>query len=128
MLHLVKEIIKIQAFILTLKFNTGEILDVNLESKLREWSNEPDSLYKQLLNPEYFKTVKYDESWETIFWDNGIELCADVLYDIGKEHEDKNVERNDVPEAIYLLFKTLNTNQRSRVFKRLKTDFQISEY
>ena len=78
---------------MTLQFNTGEIIDVNLETKIREWSKEPNSIYKQLLNPEYFKSVKYEPEWETIYWDNGIDLCADVLYEISKETKTQTKEK-----------------------------------
>jgi len=87
MMYLVKEIVDVQPYVLTLKFNTGEILEVNLEDKLKKWSKSPNSLYKQLLDPDYFKSVKLEPDWETIYWDNGLDFCPDVLYSLGKTLE-----------------------------------------
>ena len=125
MLYSVKKIINTQAFVLTLQFNTGEIINVNLKQKLQEWSKEPNSIYKKLLDPNYFKTVKYEPEWKTIYWDNGIDLCADVLYEIGKETEEQEIEHNNISNAILLLFKSLNNNQKIKVFNQLKTNYQI---
>jgi len=82
-IRLVKEIKNASAYFLTLQFNTGEVLRVDLEAKLKEWSKSPESKCKQLLDPDYFCTAKLDKESETIFWDNGIDLCSDVLYSIG---------------------------------------------
>ncbi len=107
MLYLIKEIIRVKPYILTLKFNTGEILDVDLEDKLKEWSSTEDSMYKQLLNQDYFNKVKYEADWETIYWDNGIELCADVLYEYAEKTRPKQA-KTEIVDAIYLLYKTLD--------------------
>lgn len=85
MIHLIKEIRDITPYILTLRFNTGETIQVNLQSKLNEWSQSPTSKFRQLLDPHYFTTVKLDPESEAIYWDNGIDLCPDVLYLLGKE-------------------------------------------
>ena len=37
------------------------------------------TLFHDLLNPDYFCTVKYD-GYFTIEWDNGLDMCPDVLY------------------------------------------------
>ncbi|MCP5051258.1 MAG: DUF2442 domain-containing protein [bacterium] len=84
MIHLIKEIKEVSPFKVKLKFNTGEIKEVDLERKLKEWSKSPGSVYKQLLEPEYFKNVKLNTEMETIYWDNGIDLCPDVLYSMVK--------------------------------------------
>jgi len=80
MIHLIEEIVEVKPFKLTLKFNTGEIRTVDLEKRLKEWSRSPDSKFKALLNPAFFKTVKLHRELETIYWDNGIDFCPDVLY------------------------------------------------
>ena len=80
MIHLIKEIKEVNPFRLKLKFNTGETREVDLEEKLKEWSKTPGSIYKQLLEPDYFKEVKLNPEIETIYWENGIDFCPDVLY------------------------------------------------
>jgi len=56
---------------------------------LREWSQTSDSKFRQLLDPEYFVTVKLEAEFASISWDNGIDLCPDVLYALGKRVETK---------------------------------------
>jgi len=85
MIHLIKDIKDVTPYSLTLRFNTEEILQIDLEKKLKEWSQSPDSKFKLLLDPAYFQNVKLDSEAETIYWDNGIDLCPDVLYLMGKE-------------------------------------------
>jgi hypothetical protein len=80
MIHLIKEITGVIPYRIKLKFNTGETREVDLEEKLKEWSKTPGSIYRQLLEPEYFKGVKLNTEIETIYWDNGIDFCPDVLY------------------------------------------------
>jgi hypothetical protein len=84
MLHLIKEIKEVRPYRIKLKFNTGEIKDVNLETNLIEWSKTPGSIYKELLDPEYFEKVKLNTEMETIYWDNGIDFCPDALYSLAE--------------------------------------------
>ncbi len=80
MIHLVKHINKVEPFRIILLFNTGETRTVNLRQRLIEWSKSDNSKFKELLNPEYFVTVKLDADLETICWDNGIDFCPDSLF------------------------------------------------
>jgi hypothetical protein len=85
MIHLIKDIKEVKPFKVKLEFNTGEIKEVNLEENLKQWSKTPGSIYRQLLEPEYFKNVKLNTEIETIYWDNGIDFCPDVLYSMAEE-------------------------------------------
>jgi hypothetical protein len=91
MIYLVKEIIDIEPFKLTLRFNTGEIRQVNLAEKLNEWAINPQSKFAELKNYEVFKKVKLNSDFETLVWENGIDLCPDVLYELSTEKSKKNV-------------------------------------
>ena len=84
MLHAVQEIKEVAPFYVTLRFNTGEVMKVNLEEPLRQWATSPTSLFRDLLDDQYFMSVKLDLEMETICWENGIDLCPDVLYSMGK--------------------------------------------
>jgi hypothetical protein len=84
MLHLVKHINKVEPFIINVLFNTGETKTVDLSQRLKEWPQSDNSKFKDLLNPDYFMTVKLNSDLETIYWDNGIDFCPDSLYDWGK--------------------------------------------
>ncbi|MBZ0203988.1 MAG: DUF2442 domain-containing protein [Ignavibacteria bacterium] len=82
MIHLIKEIISAEPFKLKLCFDSSDIKTVDFEPKLLEWSKSPGSKFKQLLDPEYFKSVKYNTEMESIYWDNGIDLSPNFLYDL----------------------------------------------
>ncbi|MFH1321087.1 MAG: DUF2442 domain-containing protein [Bacteroidota bacterium] len=84
MLYLIKEIINKEPYKLTLRFNTGEIKILDLEEKIKSRSKTKNSKYKALLDPDYFNSVKLQPEWETIYWNNGLDFCPDVLYDMGK--------------------------------------------
>ena len=83
MLHSILKIKSIKPFWLTLEFDSGEIKTIDLEKKLMEWSQTPESKYKFLLNPENFQKVKVNPELQTIYWENGIDFCPDVLYAMG---------------------------------------------
>ena len=94
-MNFVQEILKIEPYKLTIKFKNGEIKVVDLENKIKAKSTTPESKYKALLDYDYFKTVKLQEEWETIYWDNGLDFCPDVLYQLGtplkkENHPNKN--------------------------------------
>lgn len=84
MMHLIKEIKGVNNFELILLFNNNEIRKVNLEPKLKEWTSSSHSKFGQLLNSSIFNTVRLDKEMETIVWENGIDLCPNVLYDISE--------------------------------------------
>lgn len=85
MLHFVHAIAKIEPFALSLVFDNGEVKSVDLSRKLHEWSQSPGSRFAQLLQPDYFATVKLNSELQTIFWDNGIDFCPDTLYNWADE-------------------------------------------
>ena len=79
-MHLIKKILDTQPYQLTIQFDNGEIRIVNLEEKIRAKSTTPESKYKMLLDKNYFKKAKVNKEWATIYWDNGLDFCPDVLY------------------------------------------------
>lgn len=81
----IKSIINVQPFKLTLEFDNGEVKVVDIEERLKAKSTTPDSKYRTLLNPKYFVSVKLQQEWQTIYWDNGIDFCPDVLYSLGRK-------------------------------------------
>jgi hypothetical protein len=80
----IKNIVKVEPFHLILEFDKNEIRKVNLEPEFRKWSKTPESKFKELLNPEQFKKVRLNKEIESIYWENGIDLCPDVLYSLSK--------------------------------------------
>ncbi len=79
-MHFVKEIKKIEPFKLYLMFEDGSVRIVNLKDKLTLWSVNENSIFKPLLQPEYFSKVKLNKELETIYWDNGVDFCPEMLY------------------------------------------------
>lgn len=80
----IKEVIHAEPFKLKLRFDTDEILEVDLENRLRKRSASGGNIYSQLLNPEYFRQVKLNKEMESIYWENGMDFCPDVLYMMAK--------------------------------------------
>ena len=78
MLRIVKKVEYLEEYKLKLYFEDGSIRIVNLESMLKNAKN----LFVPLLEINYFKKVKCDGT--TICWPNGVDLCPDVLYKMGK--------------------------------------------
>jgi Protein of unknown function (DUF2442) len=76
----IKKILEIKEYKLNILFDNSETKWVDLESKLKSKSTTPQSKYLQLLNKDYFKTVKVHPEWETIYWENGLDFCPDSLY------------------------------------------------
>jgi uncharacterized protein YnzC (UPF0291/DUF896 family) len=83
MLHTVKKVEYIEGYKLKLFFNDDKVKIVDYEDKLKEAKN----MFLLLKDIEYFKKVKADGT--TIVWPNGLDLCPDVLYEMGKEVSNK---------------------------------------
>jgi len=78
MLHTIKKAEYIEEYKVKLLFSDGSVKIVNLEKML----NKAKNMLLPLIELDYFKLVKCDGT--TIFWPNGVDLCPDVLYKIGK--------------------------------------------
>ncbi len=44
----------------------------------------PDSKFRELLDPDYFVKVRLNREFDSVEWDNRIDFCPDVLYEIGE--------------------------------------------
>ena len=77
MLKDIIEVLPQENYQLYLKFEDGKdgIIDV---SSLVEFTG----VFAPLKNLDYFKTVKLNPEWGTIYWENGADLDPDVLYSI----------------------------------------------
>jgi hypothetical protein len=85
MLMTIKELIDVRPYVLTLRFNNGDVRQVDLSEKLLEWGKNPQSKFAQLKDVEFFGKVRLDPEFESLAWENGIDLCADVLYRLSEE-------------------------------------------
>lgn len=79
MLHRVKNVKYIEKYKLQLSFYNGDVRLVDFEKRLESAKN----IFVPLKDVEYFKKVSCDDT--TIVWPNGLDLCPDVLYEMGVE-------------------------------------------
>ena len=79
MLHTVKKVEYLDGYRLRLHFNDKKIKVVDLENMMKKAKN----MFLPLVDTNYFKKVKCDGT--TICWPNGVDLCPDVLYAMGRE-------------------------------------------
>jgi hypothetical protein len=71
----VKSVEPLEGFCVRLTFTEGSVKEVNLNPYLR------GAIFQPLReNPELFRRVRVDEELGTIVWDNGADICPDVLY------------------------------------------------
>lgn len=110
MLHYITEIKNIKEYTLTLRFNTGETKSVNLQNKLIEWSHSTGSAFTYLLDQKNFSRVHLNNDFGNIYWDNGIDLCPDVLYELALQSEKNNETLQSKNLESSKHYKVLNTD------------------
>ena len=79
MLHAVKKVEYVKDYKLKLTFRNKDVKIVDLEKELF------GPMFEPLKDIKYFKQVKADGT--TIVWPNGVDLCPDFLYKMGKDTE-----------------------------------------
>lgn len=92
----IKKVKYLEGYSLKLLFDDGKNKVVDLADIVRRGQN----LIAQLKDIEYFKKVKCDGF--SVVWPNGIDLCPDVLYKIGKDipAEKKKVSKKSVKKRL----------------------------
>ena len=84
MLHFIKQILQVNDdFSVVCLFNTGETRLVNLSDWVEEFRQANDGWASRLADINYFKKVQLD-SYGTLQWDNELDFCPDVLYEMSK--------------------------------------------
>src|SRR5262249_45379431 len=78
MLHMVRKVEYLEEYKIKLSFEDKSVKIVDLEKMLKNAKN----MLLPLKNLDYFRQVKCDGT--TIVWPNGVDLCPDVLYRMGK--------------------------------------------
>ncbi|MBP9841305.1 MAG: DUF2442 domain-containing protein [Simkaniaceae bacterium] len=79
MLHTIKKVEYLDRYRLKLHFDDKTIKTVDLEDMLKNAKN----MFIPLLDVSFFEQVECDGT--TICWPNGVDLCPDVLYDMGED-------------------------------------------
>jgi hypothetical protein len=107
MMHFVEELVAARPYRLTLRFNTGEVRAVDLESFLQAKAGTPQSAYRSLLDPATFCRARLDLESRTVCWDGlareitaagtdqpaPLDLCPDVLYGLSTALAQEPAER-----------------------------------
>jgi len=82
MLHSVKKIEYLDKYTLKLTFNNKKTKIVNLN---KYKTKDKNSVFYSFNDLDFFKSVKLDKKLGTLVWPNGIDLCPDALYMLGKD-------------------------------------------
>jgi len=106
MLHRIRKIVNVKPYTIVCEWTNGEIRAIILEEKIREWSIEPGSVYKNLLTASIFNKVKLDAESHTLYW-NGLIKMTD---DNGKSF---NAPLDIDPEVLYQL--SIPVNEKNNV-------------
>ncbi len=94
MLHIIKKVKYPEDYKLELHFDDKSIKVVNFTSLLKDEKN----MFVPLLDINYFKKVECDGT--TICWPNGVDLCPDVLYKMGKNVKSLKSKSGNLKPAI----------------------------
>ncbi len=80
-MHLIKKIIDVKPYQLTLCFDDDKIGVVDLKEKLELWSKNENSIFRELLDTKKFMMLKLHDELKTTVWENGVDFCPDMLYE-----------------------------------------------
>jgi hypothetical protein len=99
MLKDIIEVKPLENYQLYLKFEDNQEGIVDLEQFV-----EFEGVFNPLKDLDYFRTVKLNPDWGTIYWDNGADLDPDVLYSLVThqpiEFLQKNQNQDSLSQAI----------------------------
>ena len=92
-MHIVLKAEYLERYKIRLYFDNGKVKIVDLEGMLKNAKN----MFIPLTDLDYFKKVKCDGT--TICWPNGVDLCPDVLYEMGIEMTSIPKRTKKIPSA-----------------------------
>ena len=91
---MLKDIIEVEPlnnYPLYLKFEDNQEGIINLEEII-----EFVGIFQPLKDLDFFKTVKINPDWGTIYWENGADLDPDVLYSLITNQSLNDLEKDDL--------------------------------
>ncbi|MDB9509222.1 DUF2442 domain-containing protein [Microcystis aeruginosa CS-338/01] len=91
---MLKDIIEVKPlnnYQLYLKFEDNQEGIINLEEII-----EFVGIFQPLKDLDFFKTVKINPDWGTIYWENGADLDPDVLYSLIMNQSLNDLEKDDL--------------------------------
>ena len=90
---MLKDIIEVKPlnnYQLYLKFEDNQEGIINLEEIIKFVG-----IFQPLKDLDFFKTVKINPDWGTIYWENGADLDPDVLYSLITNQSLNDLEKDD---------------------------------
>ncbi|CCH92537.1 Molybdopterin-guanine dinucleotide biosynthesis protein A like [Microcystis aeruginosa PCC 9432] len=91
---MLKDIIEVKPlnnYQLYLKFEDNQEGIINLEEIIKFVG-----IFQPLKDLDFFKTVKINPDWGTIYWENGADLDPDVLYSLITNQSLNDLEKDDL--------------------------------
>ncbi|MFM7791421.1 MAG: DUF2442 domain-containing protein [Microcystis panniformis] len=91
---MLKDIIEVKPlnnYQLYLKFEDNQEGIINLEEIIKFVG-----IFQPLKDLDFFKTVKINPDWGTIYWENGADLDPDVLYSLITNQSLNELEKDDL--------------------------------
>jgi hypothetical protein len=91
---MLKDIIEVKPlnnYQLYLKFEDNQEGIINLEEIIKFVG-----IFQPLKDLDFFKTVKINPDWGTIYWENGADLDPDVLYSLMTNQSLNDLEKDDL--------------------------------
>ncbi len=79
-MHWILKVRYINDYKLEIEFNDGKVKIVDFSEIVGG-----TGIFEPFKNIEYFKNVTIDSCGNSICWENGADICPDVLYDISKK-------------------------------------------
>lgn len=76
-MHWILNVKYVKDYLLEVTFNDNSKKIINFQNII-----DDSDIFKPLQDIEYFKKVKIDSTGNTICWDNGADICPNLLYDL----------------------------------------------
>lgn len=94
----IQKILDVHPYTIRCLWTNGEVRTIDLKDSLQQWSQQPGSVFKSILDEDTFIKVQLDEEARTLYWDGivsmkdesgkeipaPLDLCPDVLYGLSK--------------------------------------------
>ena len=74
----IKEIKYHKGYVIQVIYDNGQMNMFNLEPIIKEFVSKYGR-FSELLDVNYFSTVRLNKNWNTVEWENGFDICPDYF-------------------------------------------------